>query len=79
MRDTLNVLLKFESDIATRHEQLPALLAKARKDIPECRHASPLEDFFKALRGSDLEISLNAEIDARAPSQLVGLGRPRIC
>jgi len=26
-----------------------------------------LEDFFKALRGSDFEVSLNAQIDARAP------------
>ncbi|HEY8711196.1 MAG TPA: VWA domain-containing protein [Burkholderiaceae bacterium] len=31
-----------------------------------------LEDFFKALRGSDLEISLNAQIDAARATALVG-------
>ena len=31
-----------------------------------------LEDFFKALRGSDLEISLNAQIDAARAVELVG-------
>jgi hypothetical protein len=31
-----------------------------------------LEDFFKALRGSDLEISLNAQIDAARAVALVG-------
>ncbi|HMO46347.1 MAG TPA: MoxR family ATPase [Rubrivivax sp.] len=32
VRDTLNVFLKFEQDIASATEQLPALLAQARKD-----------------------------------------------
>jgi MoxR-like ATPase len=32
VRDTLNVFLKFEQDIAAANEQLPALLAQARKD-----------------------------------------------
>jgi len=32
VRDTLNVFLKFEQDIATAGEQLPALLSQARKD-----------------------------------------------
>jgi len=32
VRDTLNVFLKFEQDIASATEQLPALLAHARKD-----------------------------------------------
>jgi MoxR-like ATPase len=32
VRDTLNVFLKFEQDIASAGEQLPALLAQARKD-----------------------------------------------
>jgi MoxR-like ATPase len=32
VRDTLNVLLKFEQDIATAAEQLPTLLDKARKN-----------------------------------------------
>src|SRR3990167_9309068 len=31
-----------------------------------------LEDFFKALRGSDLEISLNAQVDAARAVALVG-------
>ncbi len=31
-----------------------------------------LEDFFKALRGSDLEVSLNAQVDAARATQLVG-------
>jgi uncharacterized protein with von Willebrand factor type A (vWA) domain len=31
-----------------------------------------LEDFFKALRGSDLEVSLNAQIDAARATELVG-------
>lgn len=31
-----------------------------------------LEDFFKALRGSDLEVSLNAQIDAARATALVG-------
>ena len=31
-----------------------------------------LEDFFKALRGSDLEISLNAQVDAARAVELVG-------
>jgi uncharacterized protein len=31
-----------------------------------------LEDFFKALRGSDLEVSLNAQIDAARAASLVG-------
>jgi uncharacterized protein with von Willebrand factor type A (vWA) domain len=33
---------------------------------------STLEDFFKALRGSDLEVSLNAQVDAARAVQLVG-------
>ncbi len=33
---------------------------------------STLEDFFKALRGSDLEVSLNAQVDAARAAQLVG-------
>lgn len=33
---------------------------------------STLEDFFKALRGSDLEVSLNAQVDAAKATQLVG-------
>ena len=32
VRDTLKVFLKFEQDIASANEQLPALLAQARKD-----------------------------------------------
>jgi uncharacterized protein with von Willebrand factor type A (vWA) domain len=31
-----------------------------------------LEDFFKALRGSDLDVSLNAQIDAARATELVG-------
>ncbi len=31
-----------------------------------------LEDFFKALRGSDLDVSLNAQVDAARAVQLVG-------
>jgi len=31
-----------------------------------------LEDFFKALRGSDLEIHLNAQVDAARAVELVG-------
>ena len=31
-----------------------------------------LEDFFKALRGSDIEVSLNAQIDAARATALVG-------
>ena len=38
LRDTLNVLLKFEDDIAAAREQLPALLDLARKN-PGPRHA----------------------------------------
>ncbi len=33
-----------------------------------------LEDFFKALRGSDLDVSLNAQIDAARAAALVGWG-----
>jgi uncharacterized protein with von Willebrand factor type A (vWA) domain len=33
-----------------------------------------LEDFFKALRGSDLDVSLNAQIDAARATALVGWG-----
>lgn len=33
-----------------------------------------LEDFFKALRGSDLDVSLNAQIDAARATELVGWG-----
>ena len=33
---------------------------------------STLEDFFKALRGSDLEVSLNAQVDAARATQLIG-------
>jgi MoxR-like ATPase len=42
VRDTLNVFLKFEQDIASATEQLPALLAQARKDaeLPLSSHAS---------------------------------------
>lgn len=42
VRDTLNVFLKFEQDIASATEQLPALLAQARKDaeLPHSSHAS---------------------------------------
>jgi hypothetical protein len=32
VRDTLNVLLKFEDDIAAAAHQVPALAAKARRD-----------------------------------------------
>jgi MoxR-like ATPase len=39
VRETLNVFLKFEQDIASASEQLPALLAQARKDA-ELPHAS---------------------------------------
>jgi MoxR-like ATPase len=41
VRDTLNVLLKFEQDIATATEQLPALMDKARKnaELPHASHA----------------------------------------
>ncbi|MFZ5542026.1 MAG: VWA domain-containing protein [Pseudomonadota bacterium] len=35
---------------------------------------STLEDFFKALRGSDLDVSLNAQIDAARATALVGWG-----
>ncbi|UUX97397.1 AAA family ATPase [Aquabacterium sp. J223] len=40
VRDTLNVFLKFEQDIAVANEQLPALLAQARKDaeVPVAVH-----------------------------------------
>jgi MoxR-like ATPase len=42
VRDTLNVFLKFEQDIASANEQLPTLLAQARKDaaLPLSSHAS---------------------------------------
>ncbi|MFY9326884.1 MAG: MoxR family ATPase [Georgfuchsia sp.] len=42
VRDTLNVFLKFEQDIATASEQLPTLLAKAHEDAEMAflRHAS---------------------------------------
>lgn len=41
VRDTLNVLLKFEQDIATAAEQLPTLMDKARKnaEFPHASHA----------------------------------------
>jgi len=41
VRDTLNVLLKFEQDIATAAEQLPTLMEKARKnaEFPHASHA----------------------------------------
>jgi len=41
VRDTLNVFLKFESDIASASEQLPALMNQARKDaeFPHASHA----------------------------------------
>jgi MoxR-like ATPase len=41
VRDTLNVFLKFEQDIASATEQLPALLAQARKDaeLPLASHS----------------------------------------
>ena len=39
VRDTLNVFLKFEQDIATAAEQLPTLMDKARKNA-ESPHAS---------------------------------------
>jgi MoxR-like ATPase len=41
VRETLNVFLKFEQDIASAQEQLPALLAQARKDAesPRASHA----------------------------------------
>ncbi|MEP7296644.1 MAG: MoxR family ATPase [Burkholderiales bacterium] len=40
VRDTLNVFLKFEQDIASATEQLPALLAQARKEaeLPLASH-----------------------------------------
>jgi MoxR-like ATPase len=42
VRDTLNVFLKFEQDIASATEQLPALLAQARKDaeLPLSSHCA---------------------------------------
>jgi MoxR-like ATPase len=41
VRDTLNVFLKFEQDIASAAEQLPALMDKARKnaELPHAIHA----------------------------------------
>lgn len=41
VRDTLNVLLKFEQDIATAAEQLPTLMDKTRKnaEFPHASHA----------------------------------------
>ncbi|KPU99614.1 ATPase [Variovorax paradoxus] len=41
VRDTLNVFLKFEQDIATAAEQLPTLMDKARKnaEFPHASHA----------------------------------------
>jgi hypothetical protein len=39
VRDTLNVFLKFEQDIATANEQMGNLLQQARKDA-ELSHAS---------------------------------------
>jgi len=41
VRDTLNVFLKFEQDIATAAEQLPTLMDKARKnaELPHASHA----------------------------------------
>jgi len=39
VRDTLNVFLKFEQDIATANEQMGNLLQQARKDA-EVSHAS---------------------------------------
>ncbi|CAM5798400.1 AAA family ATPase [Rhizobacter fulvus] len=41
VRDTLNVFLKFEQDIASATEQLPALLAQARKgaELPLASHS----------------------------------------
>lgn len=41
VRDTLNVFLKFEQDIATANEQMSTLLQQARKDAesPRASHA----------------------------------------
>ena len=73
VRDTLNVLLKYEDDIGTAEKDLSKLLAAARGAIDTPAGVnSTLARFLEALRHADLQISPAEAIDAYRTMSAVG-------
>ena len=83
VRDTLNVLLKFEADIEAASKQLAGLTHKARQDAgvadggsspraPVAPASEPLRRFLQVARGAGLRVSAAEGIDAARAVDLVG-------
>jgi hypothetical protein len=79
VRNTLNVLLKFEQDIETAGAELPACCAAHASRRPAHAMQSSLLRFVEILRSHQLPVSPAETLDAAAAMDAVGYADRRRC